>query len=107
MTVRLAACREIAEDKVAVSKLIGIYWDLERGVSPISVLLPWFPSAARKRKNTATKELYMMLYTYIEARRNAVVPNTDTIDVFIADGCSTATIVSVRKSLPYYLTHNI
>ena len=101
MTVRLAACREIAEDKVTVSKLIQIYWDLERGVSPISVLFPWFPSAARKRKNNATKELYLMLHTYVEARRNAAVPNTDTIDIFIADGCSITTIVSVRESSPY------
>ena len=98
MTIRLAACRELAEDKVAVSKLIQIYWDLEHGVTPTSVLLPWFPSAARKRKNKATKELYMMFHGYIEARRHSPVPNTDTVDLLLADGCSTPTIVSVRLS---------
>jgi len=99
MTIRLAACRELAEDKVAVSRLIQIYWDLEHGVTPTSVLLPWFPSAARKRKNNATKELYGMFYGYIEARRHSPVPNADAVDLLLADGCSTPTIVSVRLCL--------
>ena len=103
MTIRLAACRELAEDKAAVNKLIQIYWDLERGVSPVSVLLPWFPSAARKRKNNATKELYMMFYGSIEARRHSPVPNSDAIDLLLADGCSTPTIVQVRVSPSCYM----
>ncbi|KAF8957826.1 cytochrome P450 [Flammula alnicola] len=99
MTVRIAACRELAEDKQAIDKLIQIYWDLEQGVTPVSVLLPWFPSPARKAKDKATAALYMMLNSYVEMRRKAAVPNSDPIDVFLADGCSNNAIVATVMNI--------
>ncbi len=41
MTARLAACRELAEDKQAIGKLINIYLDIEHGVSASSILFSW------------------------------------------------------------------
>ena len=84
MTTRLAARRELAEEKVTFESIdSNIYWDLERGVSPVPVLLPWFPSAVRKTKINAIKELYIMFYNYIEARRDSPVPNLETFDMLL------------------------
>ncbi|KJA23082.1 hypothetical protein HYPSUDRAFT_601084 [Hypholoma sublateritium FD-334 SS-4] len=101
MTARLAACRELAEDKQAIRKLIDIYLDLEHGVTAGSILFPWFPSPSRKAKANATAALYGFLNSYVELRRKDPVTSTDTIDVFIAEGCNNPTIVAVIMNIVF------
>ncbi len=89
MTARLAACRELAEDKQAIGKLINIYLDIEHGVSASSILFSWLPSPSRNTRNKATAALYGILCSYIELRRKDPVATIDTIDALIAEGVIT------------------
>lgn len=98
MTTRISACRELAEDKNAIRKLIKVYDDLEHGVTATSVLYPRLYSLLNrnsKSKEKATMELYGVLSAYIEMRRKDQERTADAIDAFIADGCDNSTIVSV------------
>ncbi|KAJ7167862.1 cytochrome P450 [Mycena filopes] len=92
-TVRMASCNELASDLPKVSHLADLYLMLEKGSMPTAILLPWFPSPARKTRDKATAELFGMLYAYVELRRNADVPSSDAIDVLLAEGESTESIV--------------
>ncbi|KAJ7672338.1 cytochrome P450 [Mycena polygramma] len=93
VTVRLASCRELAEDAAAVSRIQDLYHTLEKSSTPVALLLPWFPSAARKSRAAATTELFTMLYGYVEGRRNAAVPSSDSIDVLLAEGNNSMSVV--------------
>lgn len=95
MTVRMATCRELSEDRAAVDRLFDLYWKLEKAATPISILLPWFPGKARKDKKQANTDLYMMLSGYVDTRRSAEEPTSDAIDVLIAQGEDNPAIVGV------------
>ncbi|KAJ7127689.1 cytochrome P450, partial [Mycena epipterygia] len=95
VTVRIASCRELADDPAAVDRLVQLYWELEKGSTPIAVLLPWFPSPARKARERAMADLSAMLYSYVQLRRNAAVPSSDAIDVLLAEGTPTDAIIGV------------
>jgi sterol 14-demethylase len=93
MTVRMASCRELSEDRDAVSRLAKHYWAIERNATPITILLPWFPSSAKKAKQKATMALYTMILSYVIARRKSSNPSMDSIDLFISRGLSNDIIV--------------
>jgi sterol 14-demethylase len=95
MTVRMASCQELATDPAMVQKMGELYWKLEQNATLVSLLLPWFPSTARKTTMQASKGLSDMVSHYVEVRRKANVPNLDAIDVLITDGADTPTIVHV------------
>ncbi|KAJ7086226.1 cytochrome P450 [Mycena epipterygia] len=80
VTVRMASCREL-------------YWTLEKSATLIAILLPWFPSPARKARERATAELFVILHSYVDLRRNAAVPSSDPIDVLLAEGTPTDAII--------------
>ncbi len=98
MTARLSACRELAEDKDAMRKLIKTFSVLEKGTSPASILFPWLPSNSKILRTQATGALYQILNSYVELRRNDPETTLDAIDVFIADGYNNPTIVAVRET---------
>ncbi|KII87907.1 hypothetical protein PLICRDRAFT_42425 [Plicaturopsis crispa FD-325 SS-3] len=93
MTVRMATCRELSSSRSEVERLSKLYWELEKSATPVKLLLPWFPSKAKKDGENATMGLYMMLNDYVELRRNAKVPSSDAIDVLIQDGTDNPTII--------------
>ncbi|KAG6909648.1 hypothetical protein DXG01_016228 [Tephrocybe rancida] len=86
MTARLASCRELTEDKEALSQLAQNYWDLETSATPFALLFPWFPGPAKRAKQRATQNLYDLLSGFVELRRKATVPSSDAIDMLIAEG---------------------
>jgi hypothetical protein len=98
MTVRLASCRELSEDKEAIAQLAKSYLEVEENATPLTVLVPWFPGSAKRAKIKATKTLYKIFLSFIELRRNASVPNNDPIDLFISQGLSDDKIIAVRPS---------
>ena len=98
MTVRMATCRDLAKNKADIKKIQGLFLTLQTSSTPASLLLPWFPSPARKRVKQATTDLFTTLRNYVEARRHADLTN-DTIDVLIADGETTKHIVDVSPAL--------
>lgn len=57
LTIRAAACREIADSVESCKRMEKLYWLVEKGSTPTSVLLPWFPSSARKLQKEATAEM--------------------------------------------------
>jgi len=93
MTVRMATCRELATDLEALNKLQNDYWILEKSATPTALLLPWFPSKAKKNKETATRNLYTTLHGYVENRRSAEVPSADAIDLLLAEGLGNQEII--------------
>lgn len=99
MTVRMGACRELADDKDAIERLTQHYWNIEKNATPTVLLLPWLPSPAKKTQEKATRELFTMLYNYVYLRRNAPTPSTDPIDLLVAYGDSNEAIVSVVMSI--------
>jgi sterol 14-demethylase len=98
MTVRMATCKELADDRKSVAKMNDLFNALEGKASPFALLFglllaPWFPGATKKHKEEATRELYEMISSYVDARRKADVPNSDAIDMLIADGSDNPTVV--------------
>ena len=107
MTVRVASCEEISEDREAVSRLAKHYLDIEKNTTAVGILLPWFPSSARKARQKATTALYTMLLPYVNTRRKASVRSMDSIDFFIAQGLSDDVIVTVRPDCIYDLSRHL
>lgn len=68
LTCRALSYREIADDPTLVARVAKLYWEIENGGTASAVLLPWFPSAARKRKEKATTDLYLLLKGTLEKR---------------------------------------
>lgn len=100
----MASCKELAEDRKAMSDLAKYYWTLEKSATPVSLLLPWFPGPAKRAKEKSTIALYNLFNSFVELRRNAAVPSTDPIDLFIAQGDSNGAIIGVRR---FFLTANL
>ncbi|PPQ70347.1 hypothetical protein CVT25_000127 [Psilocybe cyanescens] len=93
MTIRMATCRELAEDRKAMNDLAKHYWTLEKSATPVSLLLPWFPGPSKRAKERSTVALYNLFNSFVELRRNATVPSTDPIDLLVAQGDSNETII--------------
>ena len=105
MIVRVASCRELSDDREAVTRLANHYWAIEKNGTHVTMLLPWFPSFARKAKQKATVALYATLLSYITARRKSpTLSDTEPIDLFISQGLSNDTIVGVRPPLRFFYT---
>ena len=104
MTVRMASCREFSEDKEAIARLAKNFVEIEKNGTPVTVLLPWFPSFAKRAKKRATTDLYNMLLAYVELRRKSPVLSNDPIDFFISEGLSNDSIVEVRLSRLRFFT---
>jgi sterol 14-demethylase len=95
MTVRIASCEELAADPKSVQKMSDLFWKLEKSATPVSLLFPWFPGTGKRNKEQATKDLYVMLSHYVDIRRKAEAPNSDAIDILIANGEDNPAIIGV------------
>lgn len=104
MTVRMATCRELADDRQAVEKLAQFYWNIEKSATPFASLLPWFPGSAKRTKEKATMGLYHLIGSYVKLHRDAPTLSTDPIDVLLADGISDDNILGVSLS---HLLHTL
>lgn len=62
-----------------------LYYDLDKGITPLSVFAPYAPTGAHRRRDAARKEMVELFSKVIEARRNT--PNAeerhDILQVFI------------------------
>jgi len=95
LTIRAASCKDIADDPELVKRVSELYWDSEKGSTPTSVLLPWFPSPARKRKVKATQDLYNLLKSVIDDRKNNGKVEDDPMQALIDEGDGSNDIVQV------------
>ena len=97
MTARMATCSDLTENEADLEKIVKLFMTLQTSVTPTSLMLPWFPSPARRAVKQANTEMYVMLSGYIEARKRAK-PTGDAIDVLIADGVANENIVWVSPA---------
>ena len=97
MTVRMASCAELAADFKTVEEIQGLYSQLEKSATPTAMLFPWFPGPAKKRTERVSKVLFTKLHDYVELRKKATVPSSDSIDVLLGQGVPTAEIVEVSQ----------
>ena len=94
MTARMAACEDLTKNEADLKRILELLSILFTSSTPTAVLLPWFPSPARKATRKATTELFNMFCTYVEARRGAE-PTSESIDVLIAEGETNQSIADV------------
>ncbi|KZP30145.1 cytochrome P450 [Athelia psychrophila] len=99
MTVRMASCSELSTNYSDLDRMSELYWELERNSTPASLLLPWFPGKARRNKKEATRGLYNLIDHYVQLRRSAEVPSSDTFDFLIADGAEDKDIVAFVQEM--------
>ena len=97
MTVRMTSCAELADDFKSVKEIQDLYLQLEKSVTPTVLLLPWFPGPAKRKRERVTKALYTKLHDYVELRKNAAVPSSDSIDVLLGHGVSASETVEVSQ----------
>ncbi|KAJ7141246.1 cytochrome P450 [Mycena epipterygia] len=93
LTVRLASCRELAEDKGAVSRMSQLLDNIEKNTTPASLLLPWLPSPARKAKQENNLAIFELVKSFVEIRRAASVRSSDAIDVLLGAGLGPENVV--------------
>ena len=91
----MATCQELAEDKQAIDDITKNYWAIEKSATPLSLLLPWLPSAAKRTKEKATTDVYNTILKYVQLRRNSGSDSTEPIDLLIAQGHSDPSIIAV------------
>ena len=94
LTARALACREIADSPETVARMAELYWDMEKGATATAVLLPWFPSAARKQKEKATTDLYLLLKGALDKRLEEGRTEEDSAQALLDDGDSVNDIVT-------------
>ena len=93
----MATCHDLTKNEADLKKIGELFFTLQTSATPTSLVLPWFPSPARKAVKQATTELFTILRTYVETRRSAE-PTSDAIDVMIAEGETTQNIVRVSRA---------
>ncbi|KAG8743136.1 hypothetical protein FRC10_000353 [Ceratobasidium sp. 414] len=93
LTIRAAACREIADSVENCKQMEKLYWLVEKGSTPTTVLMPWLPSKARKLKTKATTEIYNWFDNIIKARQAEGRREEDALQVLMDMGDSTADII--------------
>lgn len=99
MTARLTTCNDLAKNEGDLKMIGELFLALQTSATPLSLLISWFPSLARKLGKVATTELFTVLHAYVEARRRGE-PTDDPIDFLIAEGEATQAIVEVILPSP-------
>jgi hypothetical protein len=100
MSIRMASCDELATDAKTVHHISELYFRHEKSTTPASLLLHWFPSAARKEKLQTITALYKILSHYVGVRRKGDMRNSDTIDILLEQGEDDTSIIGVRVTVP-------
>jgi sterol 14-demethylase len=93
----MTTCHDLTKNEADLKKIGELFMTLQTSATPTSLILPWFPSPARMAAKWAATKLFIMLYTYVEARRRAEL-TSDAIDVLIVDGETTESIVGVSPA---------
>ncbi|KAJ7121297.1 cytochrome P450 [Mycena crocata] len=88
-----ALCRELAEDRDAVSRMSELLDKLEKNGTAAALLLPWFPSPARRARVRNNRALFELVKPFVETRRTATERSSDTIDFLFGVGLAPDNIV--------------
>jgi sterol 14-demethylase len=96
----MGSCRELAEDRDAVSRMSVFLDNLEKNGTPTAHLLPWFPSQARRAIVRNNRAIFELVNPFVEIRRAATERRSDTIDLLFEVGFPPDTVVEVRPFFP-------
>lgn len=72
-----------------------LFEQVERGITPATVLFPWFPSPSMVRRARATKQLYDIIVKAMTVRKQTGVPRNDTLQILLDAGDELSTVVGV------------
>ena len=104
MTARIGVSEDLAKNEAHLKRIAELFSVVHSGSTLTTSLLPWFPSPTRRATKDSTTELFTLLHTYVENRRQ-VEPTGEAIDILIADGETTQIIVEVF--LPLYIVEDV
>jgi sterol 14-demethylase len=98
-------CTEIADEPKIVARCKQLFEQIESGITPATVLFPWFPSPSMIMRVRATKQLYDIIVKAVKVRKQSGVPRDDALQIFLDSGDELTTIVGVCmliSKLPRY-----
>ncbi|KAF8186070.1 cytochrome P450 [Mycena galopus ATCC 62051] len=95
LTVRMGSCRELAEDRDAVSRMSVFLDNLEKNGTPTAHLLPWFPSPARRAIIRNNRAIFDLVKPFVEIKRAATERSSDTIDLLFEAGFAPDNVVEL------------
>ena len=104
-TVRCLTCTEIADEPQVVARCRRLIDQVERGITPATVLFPWLPSPSMITRAWATKQLYDIMVRAMNVRKQSGVPRNDALQMLLDSGDEHYTIVGVSvllSKLPRY-----
>jgi hypothetical protein len=93
--IRCLTCTEIADEPKVVARCRKLFEQVERGITPATVLFPWFPSPSMVMRARATKQLYDIIVKAMKVRKQSGVPRNDTLQIFLDSEDELATIMGV------------
>ncbi|KAF8872701.1 hypothetical protein BD779DRAFT_1572082 [Infundibulicybe gibba] len=99
MTTRMATCRELTQNMVIVQQLQVLFQTLERSATPMVLLLA--PHTREEAKNAAIQELFATIGKFMQDRRQAKVPSSNTIDALLDHGLSNQAIVEFVLNITF------
>ena len=105
-TVRCLTCTEIADEPQVVARCRQLIDRIERGITPATVLFPWFPSPSMVRRAWATKQLYDVIVRAMNVRKQSGIPRNDALQMLLDSGDEHYTIVGVSALLSKLLSYS-
>ncbi|KAG6914568.1 hypothetical protein DXG01_016585 [Tephrocybe rancida] len=106
MTIRVSTCRELADDLEATTLFQQDFSTLETTSSPVTLLLPWLPTRARKNEQMVNEKLRATLRTYVEERKAATTPHPDAIDLLLSKGLTGERILDCLLNIVWVSVFN-
>ncbi|KAG6824825.1 hypothetical protein H0H93_001483, partial [Arthromyces matolae] len=106
LTIRVSTCRELADDVEATTQFQQDFSALEKTSSPVTLLLPWLPTRARKNEQMANEKLRATVRTYVEKRQAATTPSPDAIDVLLSRGLTGERIIDCLLNVVWVSVFN-
>jgi len=94
-TVRCLTCTEIADEPKVVARCKQLFDQIEYGITPATVLFPWFPSPSMVMRAWATKQLYDIMVRAMKVRKQSGIPQNDALQMLLDSGDEHYTIVGV------------
>lgn len=97
LTTRTLGFAEIADDPELSRHVANLYWMADKGSTPLSILMPWFPSKARKMRVAASTEMFMICKGLYEERLKKGKTVDDAVQALVDEGISFQMIAEVHK----------
>lgn len=82
-----------------MKKLGSLYAIVNQCTTPSAILFPWFPSRTRMTKKKKTKELYDLIASYVDKRKESGETQDDAVQALLDQGDPADKICMVRRCI--------